>query len=67
MTSDGAGYMATYEVDAAAAIGGADGPTEIYIEANHVDEDGNILDADGNLVGQIIIDENGEGIITYNE
>lgn len=35
-------------------------------EADHVDEDGNVLDENGNVVGSIEINGDGEGVIVYN-
>lgn len=62
VTSDGVGYVASYVVDDDEVIGGADGETAIY-----VDDDGSVLDEDGNIVGTIDINQQtGEGVITYN-
>lgn len=35
-------------------------------EAEHVDEDGNVLNSDGEVVGSIEINGDGEGVIVYN-
>ncbi len=56
----------------AEVIGGEDGPTSVYVTngdetegADRVDEDGNVIDPDGNIVGEVKIQENGEGKIEY--
>lgn len=51
-------------------IGGADGPTAVYVtsevkEADHVDEDGNVIDHEGNIIGEIEINDDGEGTVKY--
>lgn len=56
----------------AGVIGGADGTTSVYVTnsdetegADRVDEEGNVIDPDGNIVGEVKIQENGEGKIEY--
>lgn len=41
-------------------------PTGEAAKADNVDEDGNVLDDDGNVVGSIEINGDGEGVVVYN-
>lgn len=62
-TTEENGYISSYAVDENGnIIGGADAPTDI-----HVDENGSVIDEEGNIVGTIDINQQtGEGVIIYN-